>query len=216
MTALTGRRRKSKRDPLLTPALIVSIVALLASVISIYLNLASTRDSTKSQAIREAYGTFFDLARLQLGNPQQSHLFAVPRQYPEVRSAVAASVQGLSSAQKVELSLKERAVADYVFTLYEQNLYLRRQADAAGDEGRSQFLGEVEAYLTGRLLRNPRLLFYWRADGGGLSDLYEEDTKKHHREKVATDKQVPLTEPEDAAGPFHTGSPLPAGAQTGK
>ena len=191
----------------LTPALVLSIVALLVSVLSTYLTWFSGLDTAKSQAIREAYGTFLELNRLQLSHWQQSHLFAMPEHYHSVKAQVAASIDPGSAQQRIELLLKERALADFLFTLYEAHLYQRRHAEAAGDHERARFLKEVENYLTGRALRNPRLLYYWSPEGGGLFASYESATQEHYKHNVLHNPTSPLEYAPDPHGPF--GPPQP-------
>lgn len=170
---------------------------------STYLSWFSGRDTTNATSIKEAYSVFFEMLKIQHGEWQQSHLFALPAQYEAVVSNVSQAVRPLDGQKKNELLLKERSVADFVFTLYEQNLYLVQHARSVGDEERSRFLGEVQNYLTGRVLRNPRLLWYWSASGGGLSEAYEEATRKHYEANVLRSASQPLSEKPDPVGPFH-------------
>ena len=186
----------------ISPALVLSVVALLVSILSTYLSWFSGRDTAKSQAIREAYGTFLELNRLQLSNWQQSHLFAMPEHYQHVRAQVVASIEPVSEQQRMELLLKERAIADFIFTLYEENRYLRQQAEVAGDQARARFLSEVENYLIGRALRNPRLLYYWSPEGAGLFASFEVATQEHYKNNVLLDPKSPLQYMPDPHGPF--------------
>ena len=199
---LRARPIGQKRAPILSGPLVISVIALLVSIGSTYLNWFYGRDTAKLGAIREAYGTFFEISKLQQTHWQQSHLFALPDTYSAISAQVTSSVQPLTSPQRNEFLLKERAVADYIFTLYEQTFYLRRQAESVGDTDRLRFLSEVEDYLTGRMLRNPRLLWYWSAQGGSLMTAYEPATQDHYRARVLQDLKSPLASSSDATGPF--------------
>ena len=194
--------RPSKKVSKFTPSLVISLLAIVVSVTSMSLTWFVARDTAKATAIKEAYGAFFEMLKVQQANWQQGHLFALPDRYQIVKQQVAAATAGASPALRAELLLKERAVADYIFTIYEENLYLKRHAKDVGDTQRLRFLTEVEAYLTGKVLRNPRLLWYWSKAGGGLSESYEEETKAHYDATVLSNPAAPLAEQPDTAGPF--------------
>jgi hypothetical protein len=183
-------------------ATIIAIVALLVSIITAYQSCSSSRDVAKSEAIRQSYATFEELTRLQLEDWQLSHMFALPDRYDEVVREVSLSSTCLSRAKQSELLLRERAIADLIFNTFEEVYYQWKQANDAGDSRRSAFLKEVLDYLTGRLLRNPRLLYYWSASGGGLSASYEIETQNYYDSMVLKNPQSPLLRGADAKGPF--------------
>ena len=71
----------------------------------------------------------------------------------------------------------------------------------AGANKRADFLTEVLSYLTGRLLQNPRLLYYWDKDGGNLSVYFEDGTKDHYTKNVLHNGKLGK-ENIDTSGPF--------------
>lgn len=183
-------------------SLFLSIVALVVSGFSAYSSYTSSRDTAKSQVIQQSYEGFYQLTRLQLENWQLSHMFALPDQYDGVTKLVETSFRSLDSNQQAELVLKERAIADIIFSMYEQAFYQLNQANEARDTTRASFLQEVINYLTGRLLRNPRLLYYWSESGGRLASSYEDATRKHYESNVLHNPRLPLQQSPDPAGPL--------------
>lgn len=198
---MTGPKdRESGARPLIST--VISIVALLVSVTSAYYSRLNAKDAAASGVIRESYNTFYLLNRLQLENYQLSHIFVLPDRYRDASSLVGSTLGSASVEEVSGFKLKERAIATLIFTSYEQTFYQWKQADISGDEDRAAFLLEVLNYFTGRLLRNPRLLFYWSPTGGGLSTYFEEDTREHYARHVLQDPERPLREVADSTGPF--------------
>lgn len=183
-------------------ATFISLVALVVSIFSAHQSCSLNQDMAKAQAIRESYTTFEELTRLQLENWQLSHMFALPDHYDAVVNQVSTSSGALEPAKRQELLLKERALADIIFNAFEQNYYQWRHAKEVSDIKRVAFLEEVLNYLTGRLLRNPRLLYYW-ADAG-LSASYESTTREFYDYRVLNNPRQPLTHSADSKGPFST------------
>jgi hypothetical protein len=182
-------------------SLFMSVVSLTVAGFSFYNAVSTRRDTARSQMIRDAYLTFYELNRLQLQNWQLSHLFAMPDLYARISIEVA-NWKSLSSEERSELLLKERAIALLIFTIYEQSFYQWKQSRDAGDVRRAGFLSEVLGYFTGRVLRNPRLLYYWCAEGDGLAAYFETETRKHYGDNVVNDTKAPLVIKPDFIGPF--------------
>lgn len=181
-------------------ATIVSLAALVFSLWTFVGNEAARHRDLSFETVQKSYQTYFELGRIQLEHWQLSHLLALPDRYAHVVGTVRAATRTASTDKQAEYLLKERALADYIFTFYEQTLY---QWDVTKVSER-RFLTEILNYLTGRLLRNPRLLYYWAETGGGLEHNYEELTRKHYRENVLNSPAAPLSSKPDAEGPFTT------------
>lgn len=139
---------------------------------------------------------------MQQQNSNVMHVFSLSNVYNEVSHRVHAATRGLADSQKSQLILAERALADYIFTTFEYTLYEHRVAEEFHDISKKRFLQEVLDYFTSRLLRNPRLLYYWDEKEGGLSLAYEEWTRKYYDAHVLHDPHIPLTESPDVAGPI--------------
>ena len=178
---------------------ILSILALLVSFGSLYLNDAIHKESAESEVIKDAYLTFFSLDRLALDNWQLGHVFTTPDGYDSIMHKIHISTRGASAEKLIELKLKERALALQIFDYYEQTVFLLESSIRTKEQHRAQFLKAVESYFSGRLLRNPRLLYYWSI----LSDDYEDITKKYYHDNVLSNKETPLQISMDSQGPFY-------------
>lgn len=176
---------------------LLSLLALAFSIYSAQSTWRFSSDTISVQAIKGAYDTFYDINRMQLANPDVSHMFATPENYSTVISQVTETMVGTSVKEQSLLRLKERAVALALFTIFERNLYEWKQAEAVGDSKRAVFLQEVLNYFTGRLLRNPRLVYYWKLTPGGLATYFETSTQQYYQ----TNAELPTLVP-DYIGPF--------------
>ena len=182
---------------------ITSLIALVISIISLSYSYISSRESSASDAVKTSYSIFLDMSKMQQQNSKVMHVFALSNVYPEVARRVHAATKDLSDAEKNQLILAERSLADYIFTTFEYSLYEHKVAEQFHDTAKAKFLQEVLDYFTTRQLRNPRLLYYWNRDGGGLSVEYEDWTNKYYDEHVLHDKNQPLVETPDPTGPIH-------------
>ncbi len=178
-------------------AIIISGVAALASLYSLYHTIQTRKDAARAQAIGDFYSTFYEFDKLHLQNWQLSHLFVVPSQYHDIVRKVARR-KSYSNDERTELLLKEKAVARFIFDTFENTLYQYRQAKDAKDTGRSRFLEEVLQFQTNKILRNPRLLHLWRLE----IENYEPVTIDYYEKHVIKDPENPLTNPADPKGPF--------------
>ena len=168
--------------------------ALLLSMLSFSFAWIVSDQSTESQSVNSQYQIFIDLAEMGIEHPDIGHLLALPKAYDSVACDVARHIALLPAADRAAYPLKERAAADYIFTLFERSVY--HQPVTSGWRGRlfshtRKVNDEVVAYFTQRLLRNPRLLWYWDADGGGLRGHYEPDTIRRYEAGVLKEATTP-------------------------
>jgi hypothetical protein len=176
-------------------ATITSVIALLVSISSGVFTYVSSRESSAADTIKTQYQLFADMVKLEIENPYLGHIFAEPRRYNEVKARVVEAVANMPDDEKAKNNLKERAVADYIFLLFEHTIFQKREAaDSFFDWQKAQFDQEVLDFFTGRLLRNPRLLYYWDENLGGLSDALEVVTKIYYKDHVLKDPHAPLKE----------------------
>jgi hypothetical protein len=180
-------------------AVILSLLALVLSYLSFAREPERQSDQLTSEVIRSAYSDFIAMTDLRTQFAYQSHLFEVPDNYQSVKSLVRMATLDLrrKRAEVVRLELEERAVTDRLFTMFEQAFYQWGQARDRQDTPRAKFLGEVLSYFTGRLLKNPRLLWYWAPKGGNLAVNYEPATVQYYEANVK-----PAKLQWDATGPF--------------
>jgi hypothetical protein len=181
---------------------IIASLALTMSIISLYQSSSYQKDSSGTDMIKNQYATYHELSRLEIENPQLSHVFAAPSWYGRAVKSVGTSVGPLDEKRREELLLKERAIARTIFTHYESLFYQWRHASRMGDAERVAFLGEALDYYTGRVLRNPRLLYLWSEKGASLEVDFEQETREHYGAHVLRDPSRPLKERPDDVGAF--------------
>lgn len=179
--------------------------ALLAVVVASYAVVVSRRSENAvlhHNTVTGVYDEFDELAQLRLDNWELSHLLELPENYAFVKEMLRGAQTEISDEHEAALLVRERAVAIRVFTLFEQTCYYRNQAVAQKDTERAAFLEEVLAYFTGRLLRNPRLQYLWRSDGGNLCLYFEQGTIEYFDSCMAN---IPSSDDGtgiDPAGPY--------------
>lgn len=181
---------------------LVALLALLIAVISAWFSFRSYSDSSATAAIRSQYDAFTNMMRAQIDHSQLIHLFTVPDSYGSVLQQVRASLKDLSKEDKLRFLLQERATADYIFNEFEQAFYQLNRAQSYLDERSSTFYSEVLDYYSLRLLRNPRLLYYWSLDGGQLCLNLEQSTISYYEANVLNHPTLPLNSEPDPIGPF--------------
>jgi len=187
---------------LIDMSIITSVLALTISLISLSYTYMSSRETSASDAVKSSYSIFLDMAKIEQQNSRIMHVFTLSNTYPSVVAKVKLATKDLTLAERSQLVLAERSLAEYIFTTFEYSLYEHKVAVDFHDNAKAQFLKEVLDYFTARLLRNPRLLYYWDKKGGGLSTLYEDWTNAYYDSHVLHDKQLPLLENPDASGPI--------------
>ncbi len=163
---------------------LISLIALVASLLAVFYSYKNYSDAAGSAAIQESYRRFYDMNSIGVSNSDISHIYALPSMYAVVRQQVEEANAGLSREQKLKLVLKERSIALYVFTVFEEIFLLEAQSWRFGHFQRRDYYQDMLNYLTGSLLRNPRLLYYLSPKGAGLLDYLEADTQKYLREKL--------------------------------
>jgi hypothetical protein len=161
-----------------------AVAATLAVAVSIYSYVRSvrlTQSLNHVDSLRRQYDEFNELSALRIEYPEVSHVLELPELYESVRLRVAAQMRSQEPSQRSATELRERAVALRVFELYEQTLYHRKIAAECGNKNDVDFFDEVLSYMTERLLRNPRLAYFWCHDSGeGLATYFEPHTRDHY------------------------------------
>ena len=179
-----------------------SVVAIGISIWSIYYSKRLHSDTTKSAVLEKQYDGFNELTLLRVEHHTLNHLFEVPENYHSTLEMVTKALGELSPRAKAETMLKERAVAMYIFQLFEYTYYQYQHAKETEDQYREAFLLEVLNYFTGRLLRNPRLVYYWNKDGGNLCVFFEESTQEYYVKHVTDSGNSDDDHMMDRCGPF--------------
>ena len=179
-----------------------ALLAVVVATYAVHVSRRSEREVLHHDMVSGVYDEFDQLAQLRLDNWELSHLLELPETYEPVKEVLRRARSDTTDERHAELTVRERAVAIRVFTLFEQTCYYRTQADAQKDTTRAAFLDEVLAYFTGRLLRNPRLQFLWRADGGNLRSYFEESTIAYYDSCMAHVPDVADGSGVDPVGPY--------------
>jgi hypothetical protein len=185
---------------------LVSLVALIISILSMRLSRKMHADVTKKDTIAKQYDAFDALAMLRIEHYDMNHLFALPEQYDDRLRKVRASLNATDEKSKASAELREEAVAMMVFGVFEHSFYQYLVAKPESNTDRDAFLREVLDYLTGRLLRNPRLRYYWEPSGGNCCEYFETSTREYYQQRVEC-KTNAGTESVDCIGPFYERRP---------
>lgn len=179
--------------------LTISIVSLAVSLRAMQVTKDTHSDEITSSLINQNYDDFIDLHELRAQFPYHGHLFELKDQYDQVKNEVVAALVSLSEDDRLKLlprlKLEERALARRIFSQYENAFYQWQNTSRSRDKSRLWFHKDVADYFSQRLLRNPRLVWFWRSSGGNYRLHYEPLTRDHY------DRTVVETSVDDT-GPF--------------
>ncbi|CAN2040192.1 hypothetical protein GMMP15_1590031 [Candidatus Magnetomoraceae bacterium gMMP-15] len=162
-------------------------------------------------SIENQYNNFDKLTNMFDQNWEFIHLLALPDRYDNVVSLIKQAIGTLTDEKRAEYLVRERIVALMIFQIYERSIYQWQNSKEISDSQRFKFLADTHAtqrttflydvlmYFTQRLLRNPRLLYYWSEES--FHDYFEDFTKKHYS-KYITDNSDNLNIKLDSSGPF--------------
>jgi hypothetical protein len=178
--------------------LIVASISLVLAVGSAYLAWENRKRDIPFDVVSKDYERYYEIDRIELEYPHLTHMFVTDDKYEQIKALVRKAAADLNEAKASAYVLQERAVADFILSYYEQNLVLW---DNTGDK-EYQFIKDIIEYFEGRLLRNPRLVWWWQKDHGGLETSYDPDTRSRWLEHVF--KKLDRSKPEwcDSDGPF--------------
>lgn len=184
-------------------AVIISLCALGVSIRTDYVVRAYHNDSEKANLIRQTYSDFRAITDLVTANWELMYIGSLPDQYETVRNIVEKRLRCADEKKRTEILLKERAIASSLFTMYEHSYFQWDNAKTYGDQERERFLRSVLDYFSNKLLRNPRLMWYWSADGANLRSQSESETIKYYEKTVLGDSN-PVSWRPDAIGVFRS------------
>jgi hypothetical protein len=179
-----------------------SIIAVLISIASFVYSAMSVGQTSAHDAIRNLYTVYYDISKTELEIPQALHVFMLPGAYEEVAKEVHKAVAHATDSDLAKYRLSERAMADYLFSVFEANLIDYQSSSPLQEPMRRKFEEGVLDFFTQKLLRNPRLLYYWSRDGGKLSEEYQDTTQQYYNEHVLSSANRKLIEAPDPVGPL--------------
>lgn len=179
-------------------AVLLSVVALLVSAYSLVAARKQHQDERATELLDQIYDDWEQMAAPERW--EVSHLNEVPETYEHIRDVLRAYATGLPIQEQRRLYLLERTIAISIFTAFELTLNQWRRAVAIGDAEREKVLDQEIDYYTDTFLRNPRLLWLWSEDGGGLVRQADPPTVEFYNRRVLDDPEHPLTVVPDADG----------------
>lgn len=150
-----------------------ALTALIISIISIRISKKVHHDSRKIDILNQIYGIFNEGILTLLQSKSLNHMVELPENYIKIKNLVQASFGKPGTKQSSEMLLKERAAALFIFQIFEHFYFLLDHAKKVNAKERIYFINKIFEYLTRRLLRNPRLLYYWNESGGNLKVHFE-------------------------------------------
>ena len=192
----------------ITPSLAISLMALALSALTFYLGYRNRKRDVPFDVIPKSYERYYDMNRIELQYPHLTHLFVTYDKYDQIKKIVSQYTNHIDEERRLSFLLQERAVVDLLMSYYEQILFQWR---STGDKER-EFVSGIIDYFEGRLLRNPRVVWWWQADCGGLETSYEDDTRARWNERVlAPIRGGDVSVWRDDCGPFgQAGAPAAA------
>lgn len=185
-----------KDDPLknLLPA-----IAILISLVSAVVAVNTSRKVAVVDTTTREYALYYNLAKLQIEEPLMAHLFATTSDdYTRAYRLAAQIAEKRSHEDRLMLSAEEVAIANYIFTAFEETFYHWYNAVQSGDEAVAALYGDHLIFF-GEQLCNSRLQWLWDDENGrAMSDLFSERAKNYYTEHVKNSCSMPP----DSIGPL--------------
>ena len=170
------------------------MLSLLVSSITGWRNDVRSQAGEHEQFIRDTYSIFLDIDRLQIQQPEISHEFVTPADYSEEVARVKRMFPNASPEQKAMMRLHEEAFAFYLFTCFERLVYAAKTPESTRAEALNRFLEKQLTYFYANVLRNPRLVYFWRDEKG--FEYFDDYTRAEYN------KHIPQNLSADPRGPF--------------
>jgi hypothetical protein len=182
------------------------VISLVMAITALVFSLNVQRRTSHSDAVYRAYDAFATLGSLRADNWQAAHLWELPEAYHNQVLLTRAAIGHVNNQERARILILERTVAIQIFGVFEQVLYSHTLSTRFGEKDRTAFMHEVQSFFTERLLRNPRLVYLWAEDGGGLCRYAEPETRAtYSREVWQADDELAS----DPIGPFDDADPVP-------
>ena len=179
-------------------AIIFSTIAIVLSGYSLFEDRWQHQDERNTEVLDAVYQNWETLAMQD--DWRTVHLQEAPETYYQVRDLARHLTKDFGTEEKIHAFLVERATVNLIFTNFEHLLKQWFLAVELGDESRQGVLTEEMDFYADVYLRNPRLLWYWLAEGGGWVAGADPSTVIWFREKVLENPELPLTTQPDAEG----------------
>jgi hypothetical protein len=157
----------------ITPSLVLSGLAFAFSLATFYFGYRNRMRDIAFEVIPKSYERYYDAHKIELQHPHLTHLFVTYDQYPRAKDLVIRCTTDIDDEKRIAYLLQERAVADLLMTYYEQITF---QWESTRDRERKFVKGVID-HFENRVLRNPRVIWWWQADCGGLETGYEDERR---------------------------------------
>lgn len=169
-------------------ALAVSSISFLVSVGGYLSTKNNHTDTLTSDLITENWQQFLSLHDTAAAFPYHTYLFEIGSEYDKAIELVKAAIESLPEGERTSAistaRLQERALVRKILSMFEHALYQANHAVKTKDKVRESFFKDVLFYYTDRLLKNPRISWYWSTSGGNLRVHMEESTREYCESKV--------------------------------
>jgi len=179
-------------------AVTLSVVALVVSGFALFDEREQHQDERLAEALDQIYEDWDELALVD--HWEVLHLAEVPETYDRVVNVLREYTASLPREEQLRVFLPERAVSVKVLVAFEHNLKQLRNAEATGNERRRALLEEEIDFYVDSYLRNPRLLWFFAEDGGGLVLTLDPPSMDFYRARVLENPDRPLTTEADPVG----------------
>lgn len=190
-------RKQAGKWPEIT-AMVFSIVAIVISGYALLEGRWQHQDERNTEVLDAVYEDWMVLSQVRDWRVQ--HLVEAPDTYEAVRDVARILAADMSLKEKAETFLIERSMVNTILTNFEHLLKQWQLAKEQEDISRLTALREEVNFYAEVYLRNPRLLWYWREDGGGWIHGADPSTVDWYRENVLRNPKHPLTTAPDAEG----------------
>jgi hypothetical protein len=183
----------------ITSSLVLSGLAFVFSLTTFYFGYRNRMRDIAFEVIPKSYERYYDAHKIELQHPHLTHLFVTYDQYQRVKDMVIRCTRDIDDEKRISYLLQERTVVDLLMTYYEQITF---QWESTRDKERKFVKGIIDHFEM-RVLRNPRLIWWWQAECGGLETAYDDETRKRWQDKVlAPIAGDNVSEWRDDSGPF--------------
>jgi hypothetical protein len=102
---------------------VLALAAFVISAAAFYFGEVRRQKDIPFEVVPKAYEKYYEMNKIELEKPYLTHMFVTPDRYPGVKGLVMTAAGKPSEQQRAQYLLEERAVADFLFTYYEQTLY---------------------------------------------------------------------------------------------
>jgi len=158
------------------------------------------QDERASETIDALFEEWDNLSAALAEHWEIAHIGEPPDTYYAVRDALRPALADLPHGDKVRILMEERGFANRMLAMFEHAHKQWELARLAGDDTRLALLDTEMDFWTQVAMRNPRMLWLWSEDGGGLVRQADQPTIPFYDQRVLHDPEHPLSVEPDPVG----------------